>query len=121
MGAAIGVFEGAAALRVPRSRFLPVKTTSRPARPALATPTRCDDAYRVALAEGRDAAPLVSLSDEFKLLRDFDARFPDGPPSLVEAERLTVEGDVTFEGGVAVRGTARVDGPATVRSGEVLS
>ncbi len=119
MGAAIGVFDGAAALRVPRHRFLPVKTTSD-------LLVLRSDAYvlgddgRVELAEGRDAAPLVSLSDDFKLLRDFDARFPDGPPSLAEAERLTVEGDVTFGAGVVVRGTARVDGPAQVTDGETL-
>jgi UTP--glucose-1-phosphate uridylyltransferase len=63
----------------------------------------------------------VSLSDEFKLLQDFDARFGAGPPSLVEAERLTVEGDVTFGKDVVVRGSARVEGPAEVQDGEVLS
>ena len=41
------------------------------------------DGARIALAAGRDAAPLVELDDEhFKLLRDFDARFPAGAPSL---------------------------------------
>jgi UTP--glucose-1-phosphate uridylyltransferase len=119
MGAAIGVFEGAAALRVPRHRFLPVKTTSD-------LLVLRSDAYelhddgRVQLAPSRDAAPLVSLSDDFKLLRDFDARFPQGPPSLVEADRLTVEGDVTFGSDVVVRGTARVDGPAEIADGEQL-
>jgi len=119
MGAAIGVFEGATALRVPRERFLPVKTTSD-------LLVLRSDAYvltgdhRVELAAGREAAPLVSLSDDFKLLRDFDARFPQGPPSLLEADRLIVDGDVTFGAGVTVRGTARVDGPATVQDGEVL-
>ena len=54
------------------------------------------DDWTVQLAPGRDAAPLVELSDEFKLLRDFEERFPAGPPSLVEAERLEVEGDVRF-------------------------
>ncbi len=43
-------------------------------------------------------------SAHFKLLRDFDARFPGGAPSLVECERLTVEGDVLFGSGVKVRG-----------------
>jgi UTP--glucose-1-phosphate uridylyltransferase len=52
---------------------------------------------------------------------DFDARFPSGPPSLREAERLTVDGDVTFGANVVVRGTVRVDGPAQVPDGEVLS
>ena len=119
MGAAIGVFEGAQALHVPRHRFLPVKTTSdllimRSDAYALT------DTYRLELA-GRDAAPFVSLGDEFKLVADFDERFPAGPPSLAEAERLEVSGDVTFGRGVVVRGSARVEGPAQVPDDAVLS
>jgi UTP--glucose-1-phosphate uridylyltransferase len=119
MGAAIGVFDGAVALHVPRHRFLPVKTTSDLLVLRSDAYALTDD-FRVVL-DGRDTAPLVSLSDEFKLVGDFDARFPSGPPSLREAERLTVEGDVTFGAGVSVRGSVRVDGPAQVPDGEVLS
>jgi UTP--glucose-1-phosphate uridylyltransferase len=64
---------------------------------------------------------VVDLDDEhFKLLRDFDARFPRGAPSLVECERLAVEGDVTFGRGVVVRGTVTVTGPGQVEDGAVL-
>jgi len=76
---------------------------------------------RVELAEGREGAPYVELSDEFKLLRDFDARFPAGPPSLREADRFEVEGDVTFGAGVVVRGAVKVTGPRAVGDGEVLA
>jgi UTP--glucose-1-phosphate uridylyltransferase len=119
MGAAIGAFEGAAALHVPRSRFAPVKTTSH----LLVVRS---DAYELAedwtvqLAPERDAAPIVELSDEFKLLRDFESRFAGGPPSLVEAQRLEVEGDVRFGRDVRVRGRVRVEGPAEVPDGAVL-
>jgi UTP--glucose-1-phosphate uridylyltransferase len=119
MGAAIGVFEGAAAVHVPRARFAPVKTTSH----LLVVRS---DAYELAedwtvrLAAGRDAAPIVELSDEFKLLRDFESRFPAGPPSLVEAERLEVDGDVRFGRDVVVRGRVRVAGPAEIPDGAVL-
>jgi UTP--glucose-1-phosphate uridylyltransferase len=119
MGAAIGVFEGAAAVHVSRARFAPVKTTSH----LLVVRS---DAYELAedwtvqLAGGRDAAPIVELSDEFKLLRDFESRFPAGPPSLVEATRLEVEGDVRFGRDVRVRGTVRVEGPAEIPDGAVL-
>jgi len=120
MGAAIGVFEGARAIRVPRSRFVPVKKTSdllvlRSDAYVLA------DGARIELAEGRSQAPLVELDDDhFKLLADFDARFPAGPPSLAEAERLEVVGDVTFGRGVAVRGSVCVEGPRRVEDGERL-
>jgi UTP--glucose-1-phosphate uridylyltransferase len=120
MGAAIGVFDGARAIRVPRSRFVPVKKTSD------LLVLRSDayvlgDGARIELAPGRDAAPLVELDDEyFKLLSDFDARFPAGPPSLADAERLQVEGDVTFGRDVAVRGGITVRGPRRIEDGAQL-
>jgi UTP--glucose-1-phosphate uridylyltransferase len=119
MGAAIGVFEGAQAIRVPRSRFVPVKKTSD-------LLVLRSDAYmlgegaRIALADGLQGAPYVDLSDEFKLLRDFDARFPAGPPSLRSAERFEVEGDVRFGADVVVRGAVKVEGPRQVADGEEL-
>jgi UTP--glucose-1-phosphate uridylyltransferase len=120
MGAAIGVFEGAQAIRVPRSRFVPVKKTSD-------LLVLRSDAYalgegaRIELAPGRAAAPLVELDDDhFKLLADFDARFPAGPPSLAQADRLEVRGDVTFGRDVAVRGAVSVEGPRRVEDGAEL-
>jgi UTP--glucose-1-phosphate uridylyltransferase len=119
MGAAVGVFEGAEAVHVPRRRFAPVKTTSH-------LLVIRSDAYELAedwtvrLVPGRDAAPLVELSDEFKLLRDFEQRFAGGPPSLVGAERLEVDGDVRFGRDVVVRGRVRVEGPAEVPDGALL-
>jgi UTP--glucose-1-phosphate uridylyltransferase len=119
MGAAIGVFEGAAAVHVPRARFAPVKTTNHLLVVRSDAYELADD-WTVRLAPGRDTAPLVELSDEFKLLRDFESRFAGGPPSLVEAQRLEVEGDVRFGRDVRVRGRVRVEGPAEVPDGAVL-
>jgi UTP--glucose-1-phosphate uridylyltransferase len=120
MGAAIGVFDGARALRVARSRFVPVKTTSD-LLVLRSNAYRLEEGARVQLAPGRSTPPLVALDDEyFKLLRDFDARFPAGPPSLAEADKLTVEGDVTFGADVVVRGTVRVEGPRRIEDGSVL-
>jgi len=124
MGAAIDVFDGARAIRVPRRRFAPVKTTSD----LLALRS---DAYeltgdfRVEPAEGRDGPPVVDLDDDhYKLLRDFEARFPAGAPSLVRCERLTVKGDVEFGADVVVRGAVTVehdgDGRLRIDDGTVL-
>ena len=126
MGAAIDVFDGARAIGVPRTRFAPVKTTND----LLALRS---DAYvlhddgRIAIAAERDGAgaPLVELdSAHFKLLRDFDARFPAGAPSLVACERLTVHGDVTFGAQVVVRGAVTVEqgdgGPRRIADGTML-
>jgi UTP--glucose-1-phosphate uridylyltransferase len=99
MGAAVGAIEGAGALRVPRTRFAPVKTTNDLlAVRSDAYVLREDDA-RVVPAPEREGLPppLVDLDPRFyKLLADFEARFPSGPPSLVRAERLVVRGDVVF-------------------------
>ena len=118
MGAAIGVFEGAAALRVPRTRFTPVKTTDH----LLVVRS---DAYRLeddwTVRPARERIPLVELDPGFfKLMSDFEPRFAQGPPSLVDCERLTVEGDVSFGRDVVVRGRVRVEGPREVADGELL-
>jgi UTP--glucose-1-phosphate uridylyltransferase len=121
MGAAIGVFDGAQALHVPRRRFAPVKTTND----LLALRS---DAYvlhedhRVELAPEREEPPVIDLDSKFyKLIRDFEARFPEGPPSLVECRHLSVSGDVTFGGDVVVRGEVSVEGPARIEDGAVLA
>ena len=127
MGAAIDVFEGAAAVRVRRSRFAPVKTTSDLLVVRSDVYVLTDDAHVVVSPERElDGLPLVELdSDYFKLLRDFDARFPSGPPSLLRCERLKVEGDVTFGADVAVVGSVTVSagdgGQRQIPDGEVLS
>src|SRR4051812_26627571 len=109
MGAAIDVFDGARALRVPRTRFAPVKTTNDLLALRSDAYGLTDDA-RVVPAEGRDGPPLIELDgDHFKLLGDFEARFPAGAPSLVACERLRVSGDVRFGAGVVVRGSVAVE------------
>src|SRR3954469_22345670 len=121
MGAAIGVFDGAAALRVPRSRFVPVKTTND------LLSLRSDayvigEGHAVHLAPERDGVPpFVDLDDEYyKLVAHFDARFADGPPSLIACEALHVVGDVRFGAGVTVRGDVTVEGVDAVPDGAVL-
>jgi len=123
MGTAISLFPNAAAVRVPRRRFSPVKNTND----LLAVRS---DAYdlsqdgRIMLADGRKEPPEVRLDPEyFKMIDDFEARFPYGPPSLRFCDRLAVEGDVTFGAGVIVEGEAvvRTQGRASVPDGTVLS
>jgi UTP--glucose-1-phosphate uridylyltransferase len=119
MGAAIAVFDGAAAVHVPRPRFTPVKTTSDLLVVRSDAYELADD-WTIQLTPERDAAPLVELSREFKLLRDFEERFPAGAPSLRAAEQLKVEGDVRFGADVVVRGRVRVEGPTSVPDRAVL-
>jgi UTP--glucose-1-phosphate uridylyltransferase len=109
MGAAIGAFDGARAVCVPRTRFAPVKTTDD-------LLVLRSDVYRLgadARVERRADEPFVALDPEhFKTLAAFDARFPAGAPSLRACERLVVRGDVTFGAGVTCRGSVEVAAPA---------
>jgi len=76
---------------------------------------------RVELDPVRGARPpVVSLSDEFKLLGDFDARFPAGPPSLLQCRSLRVSGDVSFGAAVVCQGDVVVEGPGRIPDGAVL-
>src|SRR5215210_529856 len=121
MGAAVGVFDGAKPLRVPRSRFSPVKSTEDLLALRSDAYLLTEDA-RVELDPRRDhRPPVIDLDDDhYKRLSDFEQRFGAGPPSLVEADRLSVEGDVTFGRDVVVRGSVRVEGPREIPDGEVL-
>jgi UTP--glucose-1-phosphate uridylyltransferase len=121
MGAAVGVFEGARALRVPRTRFAPVKTTDDLCALRSDAYALTDEALVVLAQERRGRVPFVALdSDHFKLMRDYDARFPEGEPSLKECDRFEVDGDVRFGRGVVVRGSVKVEGPRAVEDGAVL-
>lgn len=119
MGAAIGSIPGARPVLVPRTRFAPVKTTDD----LLVVRS---DAYELT-ADGRmmpaydGSGPVVTLDrDRFRLMHDFEHRFPAGPPSLRRCCRLDVEGDVTFGAGVVIEGEVRLTGPRHVPDGEVL-
>jgi UTP--glucose-1-phosphate uridylyltransferase len=125
MGAALGVFDGAQAVRVPRSRFAPVKTTNDLLGVRSDAYVLTDDGH-VELAPGRDELPpVIDLDSSFyKLVGDFEPRFPVGPPSLVACDRLTVAGDVVFGRDVTVRGSVAIqnadDEPLRVDDGAVL-
>jgi UTP--glucose-1-phosphate uridylyltransferase len=102
MGAAIEVFEGARTIEVGRDRFVPVKTTDD-------LLVLRSDVYDLGkdfvLDQAGDDVPYVSLDGDFyKLVGDFDKRFPEGAPSLREADSFKVEGDWTFGRGVKVVG-----------------
>jgi UTP--glucose-1-phosphate uridylyltransferase len=124
MGAAIESFAGARVLCVPRTRFVPVKTTDDLLVMRSDVYRLTDDMLVEPLPERARNLPFVELDKRFyRMLDKFDARFPGGPPSLREATRLIVRGDVTFEAGVTVRGAVELDAADATRiePGTVLS
>jgi UTP--glucose-1-phosphate uridylyltransferase len=105
MGAAISLFEGAAAIRVPTSRFFPVK--------------KCNDLLvirsdrfvfskndHLILNPGIGSRTItIALDPKYYGKIDlFDERFAEGIPSLIDCESLAIEGDVRFEKNVTIKG-----------------
>ena len=111
MGSAISSFEGAAALRVPKSRFAPVKTTDELLGLWSDAFVLTGD-YHVVLAAERAAMgpPVVKLDPKFyKKIDDFKSRFPAGAPSLLHCRSLTVRGDHVFRPDHIVSGDCIVE------------
>jgi UTP--glucose-1-phosphate uridylyltransferase len=123
MGAAIGSFPGARLLCVPRTRFAPVKTTDDLLVLRSDVYEMSDDLVVAPIPERRDRLPYVELDKRYyRLLDRFEQRFPDGPPSLREADRLVVHGEITFGRGVVVRGAVKLDveEPTQIEAGTEL-
>jgi UTP--glucose-1-phosphate uridylyltransferase len=106
MGAAIAVFTVADAIRVPRTRFTPVKNTNdflavrsdgyilTENYQLVPNPKRKRGRIRI------DLDPLY-----YRFIDRFESRFPRGVPSLVECDSLRVKGDVRFGGGISLQGS----------------
>lgn len=125
MGAAISVFEGAGAIRVPRSRFLPVKTTNDLL--ALWSDVYVlDEEQRVVPSPARATGDLVIDLDPrfFRRIDQLETRFPKGAPSLAHCRRLVVRGDFRFGRHCVFLGEVALDNPSAepriVPDGEVF-
>jgi UTP--glucose-1-phosphate uridylyltransferase len=119
MGAAVGSIPDARAVHVPRSRFAPVKSTDDLLVVRSDAYELTSDGQMRPSFDGQE--PVVTLDENhYKLLPDFERRFPAGAPSLRRCHRFEVEGDVTFGADVVVVGEVRITGPRHVADGEVL-
>jgi UTP--glucose-1-phosphate uridylyltransferase len=129
MGSGISLFEGAAAVNVPRSRFLPVKTCND----LLAVRSDCfvySEREGLKLNPAREAAgrsESIKIKLDSKYYGKFDlleARFKAGEPSLADCDALTINGDMSFERDVVIRGTVAITNsesrPAVIRAGTVI-
>ena len=111
MGCAIQEFEKSGALVVPRSRFIPVKTTSD-------LLLIRSDAYRVlpdatlnAAFEGSKSLPLILLDEShYKLLENFEKLIGGAIPSVLNCSKLKVNGRCRFETGVVCEGDVEFTG-----------
>ncbi|MBO0842044.1 MAG: UTP--glucose-1-phosphate uridylyltransferase [Nocardioides sp.] len=113
MGAAIEVFDDSALIEVGRDRFVPVKTTND----LLVLRSDVYDIHEdFALDQVAETVPFIDLdSAYYKLVPEFDKRFPEGAPSLRKATSLKIVGDWTFGKGVQVIGDVELEGGAGER------
>ncbi|XP_053471898.1 UTP--glucose-1-phosphate uridylyltransferase isoform X2 [Ictalurus furcatus] len=119
VGAAIKSFDNALGINVPRSRFLPVKTTSDLL--LVMSNLYSLDVGSLNMSEKREfpTTPHVKLGSSFTKVQDFLQRF-ESIPDMLELDHLTVSGDVTFGKQVTLKGTViiianhgdRIDIPA---------
>jgi UTP--glucose-1-phosphate uridylyltransferase len=101
-GAAIKSFNGACGINVPRSRFLPVKTTSDLLLIMSNLFTQKKGILQMNLKRSFPTVPLVKLGSAFVKVNEFLKRFGSIPDCL-ELDHLTVSGDVTFGKNVTLR------------------
>lgn len=105
MGSAISIFKNAEALRVPRIRFAPVKTTNDLLEIQSDMFILTDDYRLVQNPERKLPKLFVHLDPKYyKKIDDFRKRFPHGAPSLINCEELVIEGDFNFGKNVKLAG-----------------
>ena len=129
MGAAISLFEESAAIRVPRSHFFPVKTCND----LLAIRSDC---FVFTEKKNLRMNPARNINQKQKTIKinldskfygkidDFDRRFADGVPSLLDCIALTIEGDVLIEKNVKIKGSITIKNTgksqAVIKAGSVI-
>jgi UTP--glucose-1-phosphate uridylyltransferase len=125
MGAAISLFKGAAVIKVPASRFLPVK--------------KCNDLLSIRsdrfifstennlIANPNTGTKTIQIDLDPKYYGKidlFDERFSRGAPSLTNCESLIIKGDVRFENNVTINGrvviTNKRQTQAVIKEGTVV-
>ena len=126
MGSAISLFPEATVIRVPRTRFFPVKKCSD----LLAI--RSD--YFLLSTDNRLVQNPDRTTDNLKISLDpvyygkideFDERFKQGTPSLMHCSELHVSGNVYFEKEVTILGKIKIKNssgtPKTIKAGTTVS
>jgi len=110
MGNAISVFENSQAVVVDHRRYIPIKRNEQ----LLAVWSDCylyDKENSLYPNPKRTLGPIrIQLDPSYYAHFDqFSKRFEKGIPSLVDCEKLSVNGDVWFEAGVVLKGEVAIE------------
>lgn len=126
MGSAVSVFKKATAIRVPKTRFSPVKKC----QDLLALWSDCyvmtKERRIIQNPKRRFGTIKIDLDDRYyKKIDQLKERFPHGTPSLIECESLRIKGNVYFDSGIVVKGDVNIISPSSrkvfVPQGMVIS
>ena len=125
MGAAISLFEGAAAIRIPASRFFPVKKCNELL--AIRSDRFVFSEKDNLVLNPKIGSRSISIALDPKYygkIDSFDERFSEGIPSLIDCDSLTIEGDVRFEKNVTIKGKVVIknngESQAIIKQGSVI-
>ncbi|PWN41508.1 putative UTP-glucose-1-phosphate uridylyltransferase [Ceraceosorus guamensis] len=123
VGAAIKHFRGAKGVNVPRSRFLPVKSTGDLLLITSDLYTLEHGKLLMSASRQFTQTPVIKLGDTFKKVANFQKRFKT-IPNIADLDHLTVSGDVVFGRKVILAGTviiiATEGSHITIPDGSVL-
>jgi len=110
MGSVIVNFKDSIALRIPKSRFVPIKTTNE-LLGLWSNAFILDDQSLVAINPDRKVGYIVVKLDTkfYKKTDDLLIRFPEGVPDLIDCEQLTISGDVKFAANVKLIGNVVIN------------
>lgn len=109
MGSAITCFKDAVAIRIPKSRFVPVKTTNELL--GLWSNAFVLDKNSLVVTNPNRKAGYIAINLDpqyFKTIADLQARFAEGAPDLLACKQLTVVGDVKFGTNIKVIGNVSI-------------
>ncbi|MCK5831833.1 MAG: UTP--glucose-1-phosphate uridylyltransferase [Methylococcales bacterium] len=125
MGAAISNFKGSIALRIPKTRFTPIKTTNELL--GLWSNAFILDKNNLVVTnpERKEGYIVISLDDKYyKKIDDLQTRFPEGAPNLLSCTKLTITGDVKFGSNIKLIGNVVInnnsDQQLIIKSGTIL-
>uniref|UniRef100_A0A183CVY4 UTP--glucose-1-phosphate uridylyltransferase n=1 Tax=Gongylonema pulchrum TaxID=637853 RepID=A0A183CVY4_9BILA len=123
LGGAIRNFDKVLSIKVPRSRFIPVKKT-QDLLIVMSDIYEISDDYSLQMrCTGTKHLPIVELSEHFSKISEFQRRFPE-IPSLREMASLKIIGDVYFGRNVTLKGCVEIivdEGQQlTIKDGECL-
>jgi len=125
MGAAVSLFEGSAAVKVPRTRFFPVKKCNDLIVVRSDRFLFSNDKKLILNPDIRSERIRINLDSKFYGKTDqFDERFKHGIPSLVNCGSLTIEGDFLFGKNVVMKGDVKLKNSgasqAVIHDGRVI-